>query len=211
VFLLLPLRAQRSLWREIPYKRHAALYFAALGLGFMFLEVSMIQRLTLFLGYPTYSLTVTLFALLISTGVGSLVSERWTTPANRRLGVLAAVLVLIVAAYLLLLPVLVQHGIGWPFTLRVGVAVASLAPLGLCLGIFMPLGLRTIAALTPHHEAYVAWAWAVNVFFSVVASVLSTILAMTVGFAAVMVTALVIYLVGITALRAIPTSPAHCT
>ena len=61
----------------------AAIYFAALGLGFMFFEVSLIQQLTLFLGYPTYSLTVTLFALLVSTGVGSLLSERWLARRNR--------------------------------------------------------------------------------------------------------------------------------
>src|SRR5262249_10017175 len=63
--LLSPLLLRRDVWRAIPNKRHAAIYFAALGLGFMFLEVSLIQRLTLFLGYPTYSLSVTLFALLV--------------------------------------------------------------------------------------------------------------------------------------------------
>ena len=49
---------------------------SALGLGFMFFEITLIQRLTLFLGYPTYSLTVTLAAILVSTGIGALLS-RW--------------------------------------------------------------------------------------------------------------------------------------
>src|SRR5213080_2250055 len=65
LFLIAPLLAIRDVWRTIPYKGRAAVYFAALGVGFMFLEVSLIQRLTLFLGYPTYSLTVTLFAFLV--------------------------------------------------------------------------------------------------------------------------------------------------
>jgi hypothetical protein len=72
VALLTPAPAAPRALADDPHKTAAGLYFAALGLGFMFLEVTLIQRLTLFLGYPTYSLTVTLFALLVSTGVGSL-------------------------------------------------------------------------------------------------------------------------------------------
>src|SRR5439155_351697 len=87
VFLLAPLLAVQGVWSAIPHKGAAALYFAALGSGFMFLEVSLIQRLTLFLGYPTYSLTVTLFALLLTTGLGSLASERYATQRNRALAV----------------------------------------------------------------------------------------------------------------------------
>ena len=76
VFLLLPFVAVRDDWSAAPRKGTSALYFAALGLGFMFFEITLIQRLTLFLGYPTYSLTVTLASLLIFTGVGALLSER---------------------------------------------------------------------------------------------------------------------------------------
>src|SRR4029450_9936143 len=76
VFLLAPLVALRGVWREIPYKANTFVYFAALGVGFMLIEVSLIQRLTLFVGYPTHSLTVTLFSILVSTGVGSLLTDR---------------------------------------------------------------------------------------------------------------------------------------
>jgi uncharacterized membrane protein len=68
----------------------------------------------------------------------------------------------------------------------------------------MPLGLRSVAATTPHAEEYVAWAWAVNGFFSVVASVLATLLSMSLGFGTVMVLALAVYGVAIVALRRIP-------
>jgi hypothetical protein len=172
----------------------------------MFLEVTLIQKLTLFLGYPTYSLTVTLFALLLSTGVGSLVSETYTAPRHRLLGLLAASLGLLVLFYAYGLAPLLHRGFGWPFGVRVALAIVLLAPLGLCLGTFMPLGLRAVAALTPHREAFVAWAWAVNGFFSVVASILSTILSMTVGFNVVMLTALAVYLIGILALLGIPSA-----
>ncbi len=72
VFLLLPFVTIRRTWAALPRKPRSALYFATLGLGFIFFEITLIQRLTLFLGYPTYSLTVTLASLLLFTGVGAL-------------------------------------------------------------------------------------------------------------------------------------------
>jgi MFS family permease len=204
LFLLAPMLAIRHLWVDIPYKTSAGVYFAALGLGFMFLEVSLIQRLTLFLGYPTYSLTVTLFALLVSTGLGSLVSERLAGRRNAALCSLAGVLLLLVLLYQRGLPLLAATGVGWPFGVRVAVAIAALSPLGLCLGAFMPLGLRTVAAVTRHGEVFVAWSWAVNGFFSVVSSVLATILSMIFGFDHVMLAGVGVYAIGIAALLRIP-------
>lgn len=202
--LLSPLALRWRLWRAIPHKPAAGIYFAALGAGFMFFEVTLIQRLTLFLGYPTYSLTVTLFALLVSTGLGSLASDRLLARRDRATATVGGVLVLLVAGYLFGLGVVTERAAAAPFTARVVIAAAVLAPLGLCLGIFMPLGLRSVAATTPHGEEYVAWAWAVNGFFSVMASVLATLLSMSFGFRVVMVLALAIYGVAIAALRRIP-------
>ena len=176
------------------------MYFAALGVGFMFFEICLIQRLTLFLGYPTYSLTVTLFAILTSTGLGSLLSERLEAPTGRLLSTLALVLTTLVMFYAFGLTPLIQSLIGAPLTARIVLAVAVLSPLGICLGVFMPLGLRTISATTTHGQEYIAWAWAINGFFSVLSSLFATILSMVVGFTAVMWIALVIYLIGIAAL-----------
>jgi hypothetical protein len=204
VFLLLPLLAVREVWAAMPYKGRAAVYFAALGLGFMFFEVSLIQRFTLFLGYPTYSLTVTLFALLASAGLGSLLSAGLTRRRNVALVLLAACLLVLVLVYQLGVTPIIRRGVGWPLAVRVALAVGFVAPLGLCLGAFMPIGLRTVAALGPYGEEFVAWGWAVNGFFSVVASVLATMLSMTFGFSVVMASALTIYLVGIAAVLGIP-------
>jgi hypothetical protein len=202
--LLLPLLASRALWRAIPHKAPAGVFFAAIGTGFMFLEVTLIQRLTLFLGYPTYSLTVTLFALLVATGVGSLLSERYGRQRDHALVALAVLLGMLVLFYRWGLTPLTTRAAWLPFAARVAVTVALLTPLGLCLGGFMPLGLRTVAARTSHREEFVAWSWAVNGFFSVVSSVLATVLAMAYGFDAVMLVALAAYLVGIAALLRIP-------
>jgi spermidine synthase len=202
--LLAPLLLRREVWSAIPYKTHAALYFAGLGFGFMFIEIVLIQRLTLFLGYPTYSLTVTLFSLLMATGAGSLLSDRVPFSRNATLAGLAAILFLLVVFYQLGMSPLVEIAIAWPLPSRVLVAVLLLTPLGLCLGMFMPIGLRTVAGLCAYAEEYVAWAWAVNGFCSVVSSILTTMLSMTFGFTVVMNIALVVYAIGIAALSRIP-------
>jgi len=211
IFLLLPMFAIRDVWSEIPYKLNAGIYFAALGLGFMLIEVCLIQRLTLFLGYPTYSLTVTLFSILISTGIGSLLSERYGDDRNRVLAGLIGVLVVLVVFYRFGLTPLVDAAVGWPLPLRVLLTVLVLLPLGICLGAFMPIGLRAVSGLTPHHEQYVAWCWAVNGFCSVMASVLATILAMTTGFNTVILAGLCCYLIGITAFLRLPPAAARAS
>ena len=196
LFLLSPLLAIRSTWKKIPYKLRSGTYFASLGLGFMFFEVSLIQMLTLFLGYPTYSLSVTLFGMLLFSGIGSLLSERYKAGRNRVLGILIVVLVGLVVFYQIGLPIIISMFIGHPLWVRISLTIVLIAPLGICLGTFMPIGLRTVANVTDHRQEYVAWAWAVNGFFSVVASILSTILAMIVGFKLVLLFALMIYILG---------------
>jgi len=191
----------------MPHKGHSAVYFAALGLGFMFLEVALIQKLTLLLGYPTYSLSVTLSALLVSSGIGSFLSSRWRAKRGRSLAVALAVLAAWVLVATIALPFIIDAGVGGPTWLRIAIAVAFVLPLGLCLGGFMPLGLRTVAALSPRPREYVAWAWAVNGFFSVIASILSTILAMVVGFRWLLLIALAVYVVGALALLRLPEAP----
>ena len=92
-------------------------------------------------------------------------------------------------------------------SLRILVAMFIIAPAGLCLGVFMPLGLRTVSRITERSHEYVAWVWAINGFFSVIASILSTILAMVVGFRVLLLLSLGIYLIGALALSRLPEAP----
>lgn len=204
IFLLLPFVAIRQEWAKLPMKGASAVYFSSLGLGFMFFEVCLIQKLTLFLGYPTYSLTVTLMSILIFTGIGSLMSERYAANRNAALLTLLAVIVGLTVFYQFGLDALTGAMQSSPLTLRVAMAFGILAPLGVCLGAFMPLGLRTVAALSPHADEYVAWGWAVNGFFSVIGSVLTTVLSMTFGFRVVLLLGLAVYTLAVFTLRAIP-------
>ena len=201
LFLLLPFVAIRGIFRDLRRKPTAALYFSALGLGFIFFEITLIQRLTLVLGYPTYSLTVTLGSLLVFTGVGALLTGRYEHHRDRVVKILVASLGALTVFYLFALPAMTDGLLGLPLAARAAFAFVVLAPLGLCLGAFMPLGLGAISGLSEHPREYVAWGWAVNGFASVIGSVLSTILAMTFGFRVVLVLALGLYLIAVVALR----------
>ena len=202
-FLLLPFLVIRTIWSTLPRKPMSALYFASLGLGFIFFEIVLIQRLVLFLGYPTYSLTVTLASLLIFTGVGALLSGRHEPRSGRIVPVLLVSVTTLTLFYQYGLPPLTDALLGWSLAARMLVAFIVMAPLGICLGTFMPLGLSAVARLTDHPREYVAWGWAVNGFASVIGAVLTTILAMTFGFRMVLFLALAIYAVALVALRAL--------
>jgi hypothetical protein len=200
VFLLLPFVRIRGIWSELPRKRTSAVYFTALGLGFLFFEITLIQRLILFLGYPTYSLTVTLAAILLSTGAGALLSSRYKTRPGRAARFLLVALAALTLFYAFGMTPMTDALLSWPFGARVAVAFVVLAPLGVCLGAFMPLGLGAVAGLTRHSREYVAWGWAVNGFASVVGAVLTTILAMALGFGVVLFLALAVYGIAVAAL-----------
>ncbi|MEA2467903.1 MAG: hypothetical protein QOJ57_2029, partial [Thermoleophilaceae bacterium] len=162
--------------KERPGAR-ALSFFAFIGLGFLLLEVVLIQRFVLFLGFPTYALSVVLFALLVFTGVGALLSGRGE-PRRSLLIALAAVTLMTVAAAFGLQPLL-RGLIDLPFAARVALAVALLAPAGIGMGMAMPIGLRRLNALHPNG---VPWAWAVNGLTSVLASALAVAIAITAGF-----------------------------
>jgi hypothetical protein len=192
--ILLPLLgAGRSALRA-PSRWRFLTYFAMLGLGFIFVEIALLQRFTLYLGEPVYSLAVVLASLLVSTGAGAAVAGRLRGGVNRLLPlVLVAGAAVVLAASGLFFATL-----GWPLAARVIVAVALLAPLGFTLGLPFPTGLRRVHAEAP---GLVPWAWGVNCFFTVIGTVTAQILGMALGFTAVLALAAAWYLVAWFALR----------
>jgi hypothetical protein len=169
-------------------------YFVALGLGFILLEISFIQKFVLFLGYPTYSLTVVLFSLLTFSGIGSFLTGRMRTRPEQRLAFLFAALAVVSIACVLCLPFLFQAFLGSSLAVRVAVSSLVLLPLGLVLGMFFPSGIQLVR-LT--NESFVPWAWGINGCASVVGTVLSVVLAMSLGFRMVTFISLGIYGVGV--------------
>jgi hypothetical protein len=166
-------------------------YFGALGAGFMLLEVALLQHFVLLLGHPVYSLTVTLFSLLLGTGLGSLVSrgvphDRVKAFTTRALGAILVVGLLAPIA----LPAIIDLAIPWPLALRIGAAVAILLPLGILLGMPLPGGMRLLAAARPE---IVPWGWGLNGAFSVVGATLAVFIAMNWGFSATLVSGALVY------------------
>jgi cellulose synthase/poly-beta-1,6-N-acetylglucosamine synthase-like glycosyltransferase len=170
-------------------------------LAFIAFEITLIQRSSLFLGYPTYSLTVTLMSILLFTGIGALVSPRWHTRRQHLLGGLAVAIVALGMFYALLAPRLVDALLAWPTVAKAAVVVVLCAPLGFCLGLFMPLAITLVATDEGHSSEYVAWGWTINGFFSVIGSTLTTIVSMSYGFRTVLLSAVVLYFVVIALLR----------
>ena len=169
------------------------LYFLGLGLGFMLIEVSFIQKYVLLLGYPTYSLSVTLASLLIFTALGASLSRRgWGNPRRFLLRLLGTTVALVLVETLLL-PSVRDAFLATPFAVRIVVTVLLQAPIGVCLGMYFPTGVTLLRSAEPR---LVPWAWAVNGLASVSASVLAVILAMAFGFDGVAVVALAIYCIG---------------
>jgi hypothetical protein len=152
------------------------LYFGGIGLGFILLELSLIQKLTLLLGHPMRALSVTLAALLLASGVGSLLAKRVRSVGWVGLGV--ALWVVTAVAALPSIEALCQAA---PLSLRVLAALVLILPLGLLLGIPFAWGLHRIGAdRTP-------MAWAVNAFFTVIGAGVSVVLSMNLGFTMVWV------------------------
>ncbi len=189
--ILLPLVAFRgkrfsapSTGARAPSRPATLAYFGLLGLGYLLVEIPLVQRFILFLGHPAYALTTVLFTLLLFSGLGSALSPR--LPLRLALGVL----ILLVLVYPLLLPPLLNVALGLPLTGRILLTVFVLAPAGLLMGIPFPRGLAWLEPRAPH---LVPWAWGVNGAASVVSSVLAALLALTFGFNWVLVAGALCY------------------
>ena len=148
----------------------AAVYFSVIGSGFMFLEIGLVQRLSVFLGHPIYGLGVLLFAIIASAGVGSLLSEWWLP----RLRIPLATLPIVMAALIVLgnagIQGMMDAMAGASTALKILASIAAVFPLGLLLGVFFPAGMRLVrearCAETP-------WYWALNGVFGVLCSALA--------------------------------------
>ena len=190
VLILLPLAvAKRRGLRGVAPARAIA-YFMALGLGYLFVELTLMQKSALFLGHPTYSIAVTLLTLLLASGLGSAYAGRLAIAPHRVARVAALGVVGVLALSELGLHPLFEALLPAPFAVRVMALVAAVFPLGFLMGMPFPMGLR---AAGTRGDTLVAWGLGVNSFASVIASLLAVPLAMFLGFPAVSVLAMGLY------------------
>jgi hypothetical protein len=151
------------------------LFFAMLGIGFMFVEVSLIQKSILLLENPSYSLASVLTSILISSGIGSMFSERFSRLRSAYSLLIIAVLIF---SYSLIFPLLLNLS-SFEFKTRVIICSIFFAPLGFFMGIPFPMGLKILGQ---QDRSLIPWAWAVNATLSVLAPVMSIMIAITIGF-----------------------------
>ena len=151
---------------------HNMLYFSLIGLGYMFVEIVLTQKLVLYLGHPSYSLSIALFSILLFSGFGSFFSDYKFLKKRTTLAVLSGLLLLVI---LFLSPVL-SATLGAPFAVRVIITLLILAPLSFFMGTAFPAGASKVS------EKELPFLWGINGFFSVVASVTAIIISINMGF-----------------------------
>jgi MFS family permease len=194
ILIFLPLAKFSRQGLRVPHRGSFLVYFAGLGLGFIMIEIALLQRFTLFLGQPVYTFAVVLAALLIFTGIGAALSDRFRATPRKNLRVIVPLILLTLLLTAFLTPYLFGAALGSSLFVRVLLSVLILAPLGILLGMPFPSGLRIIGEEVP---SLVPWAWGVNGFFTVIGTVGALILGMAFGFKAVLVVAAISYLVAL--------------
>jgi len=183
--------------RAVAGARRGLLYFAAIGLGFIMIELPLIQRYTLVLGQPLYAFASILSCVLVFGGLGSFVSHSVRDErllATTRL-VLSAVL-LGALLHVVLMPGLLRTAMGLELPWRLLITVVTIAPLGFVMGMPLPLGMRLLQRRAP---LALAWAWGVNGSLSVMGSVLAMVLSVFWGITHALVVAVVMYSVALVA------------
>jgi hypothetical protein len=197
ILALPPLLLGARLPRERRVFRHLG-YFLFLGAGYIMIEVALIQRFVLLLGHPTYALTVVVFSMLVSSGLGSYFSRRVTQNDDARLRITLLAIAACVASLALAVPTLIQVAAGWPLAAKVAATVLLVGPSGFLMGIPFPAGMSRLEARYP---AAVRWAWALNAASSVMGSAGAVFLAIYAGLRETLLTGGALYLLAMVMVR----------
>jgi hypothetical protein len=167
-------------------------YFGTLGAGFMLIEVALLQRFVLLLGHPVYSLTITLFSLLLGTGIGSFLARRVPLPRLPFRIIAASIVVVgisVLAIYVL--PATIARAMVLDRAARLALAAALILPAGIVMGQPLPAGVRLLSA---RHPELIPWAWGLNGALSVVGATVAVFIAMNWGFSATLACGAAVYL-----------------
>ena len=164
-------------------------YFPAVGVAFMFIEIAFIQKFILFLHHPLYAVAVVLCAFLVFAGLGSLKSAHWQKRFS--LSGITVGIGLISLLYIWLLPGLFDWLVHMPIGLKIPVSVLLIAPLAFLMGMPFPIGLGVVS---DRLQSWIPWAWGLNGCASVVSAILATLLAIHIGFVYVVIIAVLAYL-----------------
>lgn len=201
VFILYPLLKMKRSGIATKGAGHLLLYFFCLGVGFIFIEIALIQKYILFIGYPVYAVAAIIFSLLIGAGLGSLFSGRFVANPFGALRIVVVALIISTLLQTLVVPILFRQFLAVPFPMRIALSVLFIFPAGFFMGMPFPLGLSWTSK---HFSSFVPWAWGINGYATVIGSVLSVILALHFGFRTVLWLATATYVVAYLSLRSTP-------
>ena len=202
--ILLPLMMWHRKARRAPTQPSrgvVAVYFVAVGFAFMFIEIAFIQKFVLFLAHPLYAVAIVLCTFLVFAGLGSRYSprlQRAGAPDSSAIGWPVSMIAVLALVYLFALPTIFRFLMPLADPLRILGSIVLIAPLGFAMGMPFPLGLARLASSA---ESLIPWAWGINACASVVAAILATLLAIHLGFAVVIVLAVVLYATAFAAWR----------
>ncbi len=193
VFIVFPLTVARGR-RLITQKKETITFlsfFFLIGVGFMFIEISLIQKLILFLDHPVYAVSASLFSILIFSGIGSFFSKRYTRNKSLFNIILSLSIMIVIAT--ILLPYIITFFLGSNLILRGIVTLLTLCPIGILMGMPFPVAIKILGE---RNRDIIPWAWCVNGVASVISSILAIIIAISFGFNAVLLLSVIMYLVG---------------
>jgi hypothetical protein len=188
VLIILPLLALRKSQQG---KTPTLFYFGALGLGYMFAEIILIQRFVLYFGQPVYAIAAVISSMMLFSGLGSQYSQK--LPANtktiRAIGVMVSVILLF---FVFVLTPLLQTSIGWSSSVKISISLLTIGIPAFIMGMLFPLGIRH---LDQFDASQIPWAWGINGCLSVISTSLATLIAVESGFKVVLIIASITYLI----------------
>ena len=169
-------------------------YFAALGVGFILIELALLQKLILFMGNPTMTFALLLFTILISSGGGSLLSSRIAKNNMRNLIFVIGGIAGLGMLYVFSLPSIIYSALAEPIEIKAAISIGVLAPIGFLMGMPLPTGMRLLKV---HRPDFIPWMWAINGAFSVLGAVLAIALGIMYGSSFAMILGVLVYLIAL--------------
>lgn len=196
IMILLPLfittKGGLSLQKSLPI----LLYFSCLGLGFIMIEMALLQKYQLYIGQPIYTYAIILGSILVTSGLGSYYSSKMTARYKNSLRIIIPALLTLLFLYYLLIPILFEYTLNLSLPGRLTIATISIFPLGFILGMPFPTGMAKLEG----SNQLIPWAWGVNSFFTVIGTTAALILGMALGFSFVILLAGICYAVALMAM-----------
>jgi len=193
VLILVPLWMRNRMTTAQPGRLGVFLYFAALGLGFMFIEIALLQKLSVFVGGPMYSMAITLASILIYSGLGSYVGRKFENNLGRCLAMVIVIIVAVIGGEIYFLNRILPALMGLRLEVRWVVASIAVLPVAFLLGMPLPTGLRILQQIDPVVRP---WAWGINAFATVIGGIMCVLLSIEKGFTVTLLAAAALYLLG---------------